>query len=201
MYLKSRAFQISNRLSPESEQASSFRRDPDASRVHDLATGPQINVYASLPWTVTVESGGSPDVNPNDWQWVHCLTIPLHTFNALHDSQKSYKWIRYAIGVVTGTEGTLSTSPDLPNTMDDDVDLPAESVDLYYHTSVEERQRVFPIDPDITCTHVTATGHTDWREDFCSDVAVRDHQQCVLTQALNLDVCKAAHLLAHINSD
>jgi hypothetical protein len=57
------------------------------------------------------------------------------TLNTLHDSQKSYKRIRYAIGVATGTEGTLSTSLDLPHAMDDDADLPAESVTVTYTTT------------------------------------------------------------------
>src|ERR1700722_14874801 len=159
----------------ESEQPPGSRRDPaetDASTVHDMATGPHIDVYASLPWTA--ESGGSLDVNPSAWQWTHCLTLPLHTLNTLDDSQKSYKWIRYAIGVVTGTEGALSTSPDLLHAMYDDADLPAESVNVYYHTSVEERERAFPIDPDILRSHLTSDVHTDRRADFREDVAARD---------------------------
>jgi hypothetical protein len=70
----------SNRVLLESEQPSGSRRDPaetDASTLHDMATGPQINVYASPPWTV--ESGGNLDINPSAWKWAHRLTLPLHT--------------------------------------------------------------------------------------------------------------------------
>ena len=141
----------SNRVSSESEQSSGSRCDPTETRVHILTTDPQINVHVSLPRAV--ESGGSTDVNPSNWRWIHCLTLLLQTvqtLNTLHASQKPYKWIRYAIGVVTGAEGIFCTSPDLQTVVDDNADLPADSVDRYYHTGVEERERTFPIDPDIT---------------------------------------------------
>ena len=177
-------------------EVSSSRRDPTETNV-DMATSPRINIYASLPRAV--EPGGDVDFNPHIWKWTHCLTLPLETFRTLHPSQKSYKWIRYAIGVVTGSEGTLSTSPDSPNSMDYD-DLLAESVDLYYHTSIRERERAFPIDPDIARTQVTSSVHTDRREDFRAEVLARDRGQCVLTE-LEADTCDAVHLIAHSKSD
>ena len=120
--------------------------------------------------------------------------------NTLHASQKSYKWIRYAIGVVTGAEGIFCTSPDLQTVVDDNADLPADSVDLYYHTSVEERERTFPIDPDITRSQTTSDVYTERRDKFCDDVAVRDSERCVLTGVLSR-ACKAAHLIAHSKGD
>jgi hypothetical protein len=96
----------------------------------------QINVYASLP--LTVATSGDLDLNPNNWCWVHCLTFSLGTLNALHSSQKSYKWICYAIGVVIGAEGALCTSPALPIAVDYNAALPTQSINLYYHTSNKE---------------------------------------------------------------
>ena len=84
--------------------------------------------------------------------------------------------------------------------VDDNADPPADSVDLYYHTSVEERERTFPIDPDITRSQTTSDVYTEWRDKFCDDVAVRDSERCVLTGALSR-ACKAAHLIAHSKGD
>ena len=164
-----------------------------------MAAPPQINVHTSLPRTVA--PGGDIDVDLNNWQWTHCLTFPLETLNALHDSQRSYKWIRYAIGVVVGTEGILSASPDLPaNAVDYDDDLLPESINLYYHTSIQERERAFPIDHDIARTQITSSAHTDRREDFRADVVERDRGQCVLT-GFEADMCDAAHLIGHSKGD
>lgn len=162
----------------------------------DMATGPQINVHAFLPSAVGAD--GNID-DPINWRWAHCLTFPLHTLNALHASQKSYKWIRYTIGAVTGAVGILSTSPDLLSPVDDGANLPFESVELYYHTSVEEREQAFPIDPDIARTDITSNPHTDRRTIFRYDVATRDGGNCLLTGAPNN--CVAAHLLPHSKGD
>ena len=87
-------------------------------------TIPEIRVYAPFPHTVAL----GPDLNldPSNWHWVHCLTLPLHTLAALQFSHRPYKWIRYAIGVVIGAEGDLSPSSDSPNVVDYNVILPAE---------------------------------------------------------------------------
>ena len=184
-------------MSPVSEQASSSKRDlteTDISRVHEMATGPRINVHTPLPRAVAL--GGDLDFNPNNWKWTHSLTFPLETLRTLHPSQKSYKWIRFAIGVVTGTEGTLSTSPDSPDSMDYD-ELLAESTNLYYHTTTQERERMFPIDPDITRTQITSSVLTDL-SGFRADISERDREQCVLTGMPSSEgLCDAAHLIAH----
>jgi hypothetical protein len=161
-----------------------------------MATGPQINVHAFLPSTVGTD--GNID-DPINWHWTHCLTFPLQTLNALHALQKSYKWIRYTIGAVTGAVGTLSTSPDLLSPLDDGADLLVESVELYYHTSVEERKQAFLINPDIVCTDITSSPNTEQRTDFCDNIATQDGGHCVLTGAP--DYCAAAHLLAHSKGD
>jgi hypothetical protein len=162
------------------------------------ASSSQINVHTSLP--LTVAPGGDLDVNPNNWCWIHCLTIPLETLNTLHPSQKSYKWIRYAIGVVIGAEGALCTSSDLPIAMDYDAALPTQSINLYYHTSNEERQKMFPVDSNIRHTHTTSSVLTDGRALFNDMVAERDRGQCVLT-GMGERYCNAIHLLAYSKGD
>ncbi|KAF8222620.1 hypothetical protein L208DRAFT_1522561, partial [Tricholoma matsutake] len=83
----------------------------------------------------------APDLNfdPSNWHWVHCLTF----------LQRLYKWIHYAIRVIIGVEGNLLTSPDLPKVVNYNASLPTKSAILYYHTSNEEWQRMFPVDPNI----------------------------------------------------
>src|SRR6266567_8591013 len=115
---------------------------------------PHINVHALLP--LAVELGADLNLHPDNWCWVHCLTLPLEKLNALQFSQAPYKWIRYAIGVVIGAQGILSLDLDSPDDVDYNfADLPAESADLYYHTSNEEKRRMFPVDPDTVRTSIT----------------------------------------------
>ncbi|KAH8995407.1 hypothetical protein EDB92DRAFT_1943397 [Lactarius akahatsu] len=108
---------------------------------------PQIVVYASLPLTVSLDT--DLDLSPINWHWVPCLTLPLKKLNELpgHLSERPYKWIRYAIGVVVGAEGVLSTSRDSLDVMDDNAASLVESTVLYYHISDEERGRMLPVDP------------------------------------------------------
>jgi hypothetical protein len=162
--------------------------------IMDVAHPPQIDVYASLP--LAVELGSDLNVDPSNWRWVHCLTIPLETLNALQFSRRPYKWIRYANGIVVGAEGNLSSSPDLPNAVDYNAGLPAESAALFYHTSDEEKRKMFPVDPDMGRTNVTSSAATTQRDKFRDEVAVRDGRKCVLTR-LEETLCDAVHLLAH----
>lgn len=150
-----------------------------------------IKVYAFLPGT-TVNLNNNFYAETN-WHWVHCLDLPLDTLNALQFSQRLYKWIRYAIGVVVGAEGVLSTSSELLITVNGNV-LPSESVNLYYHTTHEERRRIFPIDPGGGHTHITSSVSTPRRNDFREDVAERDGGRCLLTK-LEATYCDAVHIL------
>jgi hypothetical protein len=163
-----------------------------------MATAPQIDVHTFLPLTVT--PGGDLDVNPNNWCWVHSLTLPLETLNALHSSQKSYKWIHYAIGVVIGAKGALCTSPDFPIAVDYEAALPTQSINLYYHTSNKEQQKMFPVDPDIGNTDITSDVLTDGEVHFNDRVAERDKRHCILTDTMER-FCDATHLLAHSKGD
>ncbi|KAJ3516063.1 hypothetical protein NLJ89_g1358 [Agrocybe chaxingu] len=127
-------------------------------------------------------------------------SMRLETLNALQFSQRPHRWIRYAIGVVVGAEGHLSLSPDSLVVADYNAVLPAESTVLYYHISDEERQKMFPVDPNITRTKIASSGATTWRDQFRDDVKERDGGMCVLTR-LPQQLCDAVHLLAHSKGD
>lgn len=159
---------------------------------------PEIRVFAQLPL--------NPELNPQvlvqaaNWRWVHCLTIPVEKFNALQFSRRPYKWIRYAIGVVVGAEGVLSTSPDSHNPVEDStvVLLPAASADLHYRISDEEKRRMFPADPRIGHTRITSDVSTSRRTGFRREVVRRDGDHCILT---GYETCEAVHLLPHSKGD
>ena len=131
-----------------------------------MASSPRINVHASLPRTVKL--GADLNLDADNWEWVHCLALPLEKLNALRLSHKPYKWIRYAIGGVIGAQGVLSAGPDSLIVVDLNAGFLAESADLYYHTSNEEKRRMFPVDPDTGRTHVTSSVATPRRVQFPS---------------------------------
>jgi hypothetical protein len=119
------------------------------------AAPPEIQVYAPFPRAV--EFGTDLNVDPSNWHWVHCLNLPLETLKALNFSQRPFKWIRYAIGVIVGAEGHLSFSRDSPDVVVYNDDLPVDSAVLYYHTSDEEKRRMFPVDPNIERTTIMSS--------------------------------------------
>lgn len=166
-----------------------------------------ITVYASLPRSVT--HGANIDLHPSNWEWVPCLTLPVMKLqvelNELHLSRRPYKWIRYAIGVVIGALGDLSTSPGLSETGDVQVVdynnvLPANSIDLYYHTSNEEKRMMFPIDPNILHTRLTPSTTSQQRETFQEGVTARDGERCIWT-GMGAIFCEVMHLVCHSKSD
>lgn len=95
----------------------------------------ETTVYASFPITVSLDANLNSD--PSNWHWIPCLTLPRG--NVLQFSLKPYKWIRYAIGVVVGAEGDLSTSRDVLNLVDYNAELPTQSAALYYHIGEDEK--------------------------------------------------------------
>lgn len=156
--------------------------------------GPEIQVYASFPLSIVLDAN---NIQPTPWQWVHCLTLSVETLRAYQFSPKPYKWLRYAIGVVVGVEGDLSFSSESPNVVDyDSAGLPTESIALYYHASDEERQRMFPIDPNIGRTNITSSVATARRTNFRNDVADRDGWEDILTSGMDEGYCDAVHLLS-----
>ncbi|TFK23854.1 hypothetical protein FA15DRAFT_705047 [Coprinopsis marcescibilis] len=157
------------------------------------ATG-NIQVYALFPHTITLSADRY--ASPSNWHWVHCLTLPLKTLAALQFSQRQYKWIRYSIGIVVGSEGDLSSSPNIFDVMDYNASLPTKSTNLYYHTSNEERQRMFPADPNNGHTKITSSVATNWRTQFHDDVAGRDGEACA-----DCRYCDAVHLLPPSKGD
>jgi hypothetical protein len=142
------------------------------------------------------------DVHPANWDWVHCLTVPVETLNKLQLSERPYKWIRYAIGVVVGAEGDLCTTPESTSVVDYDAVLPTQSVTLYYRIGNKKRLRLFPVDPDIVPmrSHVSSSEATTQAELFWIEVAERDRERCVLTEE-DSDVCDAVRLIARSKGD
>jgi len=159
---------------------------------------PEIQVYATFPHPVAL--GTDLNVDPSNWHWVHCLTLPVETLKTLNFSQQPYKWIRYATGVVVGAEGHLSFSHNLPDVLEYDDDLPVDSTVLYYHTSDEEKRRMFPVDPSIGHTRITSSVSMSRVDDFRSVIVERDGNMCVLTR-IRGRLCDAVHLLAHSKGD
>ncbi|KAH8995406.1 hypothetical protein EDB92DRAFT_2052945 [Lactarius akahatsu] len=151
-----------------------------------MTTAPQIVVYASLPLTVSFDA--NLDLSPTNWHWLN--ELPGHLL------ERPYKWIRYAIGVVIGAEGVLSTSCDSLDVVDYDIGLPVESAVLYYHISNEERGRMLPVDPHIVCTSRTSSVLTARRRSFLDKVAEWDGGRCLLTGWAG-KFCDAVHLLPH----
>ncbi|KAF8880335.1 hypothetical protein CPB84DRAFT_1687646 [Gymnopilus junonius] len=158
---------------------------------------PAFQVYASFPRVVAF--GVDLDLSPSNWDWVHCLEIPIDTLSKLNFSPRPYKWIRYAIGVVVGAEGDLSSCAHELNVVDYDAVLPIESATLYYHTSDDERRRMFPLDPHMAPTNITSSASSPRKDDFRSAMADRDGR-CVLAE-VTLMGCDAVHLLAHSKGD
>ena len=166
--------------------------------IHIATPFSEIQVYAPFPHAVVLDV--NLDIDPANWHWVHCLTFKIETLSELQFSHRPYKWIRYAIGAVTGAQGDLSFNRDSPDGMDYDDDLPQDSVVLYYHTSDEEKRRMFPADPDIGHTIVTSSAATSRRARFHGNVQGRDALRCVLSDIAGV-LCDAVHLVPHSKGD
>jgi len=155
-----------------------------------------ISVHAQLPKNVMPNT--EVDLDPTNWEWKETLAFPVSRLNDLGFSSKPYKWIRYAIGIVIGARGELCTERDLPNPVPIDYDsgLSAVPIDLYYHTTDQEKRHIFPIDPKLADTRtVTSSGTSSRRDGFRDDVEDRDGS-CVVTGVTGL-LCQASHLLPH----
>ena len=127
-----------------------------------------ISVHTQLPKNAMPNT--EVDLDPTNWEWKVILTFPVSRLNDLRFSLKPYKWIRYATGIVIGVCGELCTECDLPNPVpiDCDSDLSAVSIDLYYHTTDQEKRHIFPIDPKPADTrtvraHVGMISAKRWR--------------------------------------
>lgn len=160
-----------------------------------------IRIYAQFPKELIPNT--DLNLDPTNWVWAECLAFPIHKLNDLRFLSKPYKWIRYTTGVVVGAHGHLCAHHDISAVhIDYNSTLLAtsESMDLYYHTTNEEKHRMFPLDPSITKTRVvTSTGVSTRRTTFCEDVELRD-LSCVVTGA-SAEACDAAHILPHVKGD
>ena len=161
-----------------------------------MASHHHINVYAQLPLVV---DSVNLDLSTANWPWVHCLTLPLETLNALRLSRRPYRWILFAIGVVIGARGVLSSGPNCSFDLDFVGPL-TESADLFYYISDDEKRRMFPVDPAIGRTHDTSSVHVAQGVPFHDRVAERDTRQCVVASMMEW-ACDAVHLLPHSKGD
>jgi hypothetical protein len=100
-----------------------------------------------------------------------------------------------------GARGELCTERGFnPAPIDYDSGLSDVSIALFYHTTDEEKRRMFPIDPELADTRtLTSCGTSMHRADFRDDVEDRD-ESCVVTGAPSL-MCQATHLLPHSKGD
>jgi len=159
-----------------------------------------ISVHGQFPKTVTLNT--EHDLNPTNWEWKKFLAFPVSRLNDLRFSLKPYKWIRYSTGVVIGAQGELCTESNSPNPtpIDYNSELSAVSIDLFYHTTDEEKRQMFPIDPRLGDTRtVTSSRVSTRREDFRESVESRD--RCCVVTGYPAYVCDAAHLLPHSKGD
>ena len=120
-------------------------------------------------------------------------------FNARRYSTRPYKWMRFVTVIIIGAIDVLSPecgdSP-CPQSCDYDLsgDLPEQSLDLYYHTSDEEKKQMVPIDPDFVRENISVTHPSLCAPNFRRNVSARDGARCVLTEK-HSDICDAAHIV------
>jgi hypothetical protein len=163
-----------------------------------------ISVYAQFPKNVVPNT--ELDLDPANWEWQECLAFPVQRLNDLELSFRPYKWIRYATGVVVGARGDLCTERDLPNPISIDYDSGlstlAASINLYYHTTDEEKCRMFPIDRNLVDTRTATCSTMSMSTNqalFCEDVEERDG--CCVVSGDPPEACEAIHLLSHSKGD
>lgn len=157
---------------------------------------PSICVHAKLP------TDPEPSESVDDWQWTLILKFPIHKLRALRFSNKPYKWIRYATGVVLGAQGHLhrgegATSDLVTYEVDT---LPDETTKLYYHIPEDEVERMLPVDPYFADELKTSTAATSRRRKFRHDVKLRDSKRCIMT-GFGARYCDAAHLVPFRKTD
>lgn len=157
-----------------------------------------ISVYCQLPRNVVPNN---LILDPTNWEWNEVLQFPVSKLEELR-LLKPYKWIRYSTGIVVGAHGELRTRQNLSGSVpiDYDSDLSRVSINLYYHTTDEEKCQMFPIDPNLANTRIVTSSRTSVRRDkFRDDVEQRDGR-CVVTGGPSY-LCDAAHLLPHSKGD
>ncbi len=120
-----------------------------------------ISVHAQFPKNIVPDT--DLDLDPTNWEWKQFLAFPVSRLNNLQFSSKPYKCIRYTAGIVIGARGHLCTERDTPNPVPIDYDsgLSGVSIDFYYHTTDQEKRRMFPLDPKLADNKtVTVMLHT-----------------------------------------
>ncbi|KAM5542411.1 hypothetical protein V8D89_003870 [Ganoderma adspersum] len=168
--------------------------------------GPVVLVHAQFP---TVRPGYPGHSDLSTWVWVPCLKFPVDRVNELQFSSKPFKWIRYCIGAVTGTQGHLSHNADSLDVVDYDQPLSSESASmaLYYHVSDTEKSLMFPTDPHLADrpktnsvhSHASTTTSSIACEEFHQALRERD-THCVAAGWGEM-CCDAVHLVPHCKDD
>lgn len=163
------------------------------------SAGIEFRVYAQFPKHVAREP--PIDLDPNNWQWHHCLTFPASEIS--HLSEKLVKWLRFSVGVVAGAPGDLcfcELDPFVPGSVIDNDFVPTESIDLCYVVPDERKQSMFPFDPKfLNPKALTSSATTTGCGGFRDTLECRDGT-CVLTD-LEPWHCDAAHIVGHSKND
>ncbi len=156
-----------------------------------------INVYAQFP--TAFDDNDKPSLDPANWQWTHYLTFPLAQLEPLGFLHKPYKWLRFCTGITLGSIGSFSVDPSVSDPkFDYERGLPSESEDLYYHTTIPEKEHMFPIDPLMLSLtgRTTSSAASTRRITFVEEIQARDGRQCVVSGA-PARYCDAVHLVPH----
>ena len=147
-----------------------------------------------------------PDPVLDDWVWTTILEIPVNEFLSYSLSNKPFKWMRYATGVVLGAEGHLrrgeNENSDLVDYDVDENGLGNEQTEqeLFYHVPEGRRDIMLPFDLQFPRDRVTSSVGTSRGGDFATGVATRDGLRCVVTNS-DPNHCDCAHLVAHSKGD
>ena len=161
-------------------------------------TSHYIRVHVHLPVTVPTTVSEPLCLDPENWTWTHLLTFPVLELNRLQFSLRPYKWIRFVAGIIISARGDLSPDRVNPTSLPSwnsnwEGELPDQSLDLYYHTSNEEKSQMLPIDTHIDNERISVTHSSLQDPEFGRSLAERDQEHCVLTG--DPCECEAAHVI------
>ncbi|KAI0779459.1 hypothetical protein C8Q74DRAFT_1437456 [Fomes fomentarius] len=158
-----------------------------------------INVYAQFP--TAFDDSGNPSLDPANWIWTRYLIFPLAQLEPLGFLHKPYKWLRSCTGITLGSIGSFSDNPSVPNPdpiFNYERGLHSESEDLYYHTTILEKERMFPVDPLMLSPtgRTTSNAASTRRITFAEEIQARDGRRYVVT-GMRAGYCDAVHLAPH----
>ncbi|KZT04832.1 uncharacterized protein LAESUDRAFT_750972 [Laetiporus sulphureus 93-53] len=136
------------------------------------------------------------DNEPNSSSCIRCLKIPKAHITKF--CRKPYKWIRFVTGCIAGSTGMLYWKDG--EEVDYDADLTPGDTNVCFVIDPAERERAFPLDPDLANAHVTTGATSTRRADFRDKLRERDGATCVVTR-MPAELCEASHLISHNKGD